>query len=119
MRAHCRYKAAKERRPFARAPLLSGQANGLGYKPRPLIRRSSTMITATTSKMWKKYLEESKLFSVDIVTTAKQGSDPNFKPEFSKYNVVLSNYNGARWPKETDAALLEFVKNGAQLYREV
>jgi type 1 glutamine amidotransferase len=66
----------------------------------------------TTTKMMKQYLEESKLFTVDVVTTAKQGSDPNFKPEFSKYNVVVSNYNGARWPKETEAAFVKYMQEG-------
>jgi len=69
----------------------------------------------TTSKMMKSYLEASGLFTVDISTTAKNGADPSFKPEFKNYAVVVSNYNGARWPKETEAALLEYVKSGGGL----
>jgi len=65
-----------------------------------------------TTQMMKKYLEESGRFSVDVATTAPQGSDPNFKPEFKKYDVVVSNYNGADWPKETQAAFAEYVKSG-------
>ena len=34
-----------------------------------------------TTKMMKQYLEDTKLFSVDVVTHAPKGSDPNFKPE--------------------------------------
>ena len=66
----------------------------------------------TTSKMMKKYLDETGLFTVDIATTAKSGTDENFKPEFAKYNVVVSNYNGADWPQATQEAFVNYVKNG-------
>jgi len=65
-----------------------------------------------TSKMMKKYLEETGLFTVDIATTKPQGTDDSFKPEFSKYRVVISNYNGAAWPAETQNAFVDFVRNG-------
>jgi uncharacterized protein len=66
----------------------------------------------TTTKMMKSYLEDSGRFTVDVATTAPQGTDPNFKPEFKKYDVVVSNYNGADWPKETQEAFVEYVKGG-------
>lgn len=65
-----------------------------------------------TTQMMKKYLEEAGLFTVDVARTAPQGTDPNFKPEFSKYDVVVSNYNGAPWPPETRAAFVDYVKGG-------
>ena len=65
-----------------------------------------------TTKMMQRYLEDTKLFTVEVATTAKQGTDPNFKPEFAKYSVVVSNYNGARWPKETEEAFVKYVQNG-------
>ena len=65
-----------------------------------------------TTKMMKKYLEQTELFSVDVATTAAKGTDADFKPEFSKYDVVISNYNGAAWPKETQAAFVKYVKDG-------
>src|SRR5262245_59959271 len=68
-----------------------------------------------TTKMMKKYLEDTGLFSVDVATTAKQGTDPNFKPVFSKFSVVISNYNGAPWPKETQEAFIDYVKGGGGL----
>jgi type 1 glutamine amidotransferase len=64
-----------------------------------------------TTEMMKKYLEEIG-FSVQVARTAPQGSDPNFKPEFSKYDVVVSNYNGEPWPKETREAFVEYVEGG-------
>jgi type 1 glutamine amidotransferase len=66
----------------------------------------------TTTKMMKKYLEDTKLFTVDIATTAKQGTDESFKPNFGKYNVVVSNYNGAPWPESTRQAFVDYVKAG-------
>jgi type 1 glutamine amidotransferase len=65
-----------------------------------------------TTKMMKKYLEETGRFTVDVATTAPQGTDPNFKPVFKNYDVVISNYNGDPWPAETKAAFVEYVKNG-------
>lgn len=65
-----------------------------------------------TTKMMQRYLEETGLFTVDVATTAKQGVDPNFKPDFKKYAVVVSNYNGAPFPPETQTALIDYVRNG-------
>src|SRR5687767_14442287 len=65
-----------------------------------------------TTKMMKKYLEDTKLFTVAVATTAKQGTDETFKPDFAKYNVVISNYNGAPWPKETRDKFVEYVRGG-------
>jgi type 1 glutamine amidotransferase len=65
-----------------------------------------------TTKLMKSYLEQTGLFDVTVATTAKQGMDPSFKPEFSKYAVVVSNYNGAPWPEETKAAFVDYVKGG-------
>lgn len=65
-----------------------------------------------TSQMMKQYLEETGLFAVDIERTAAKGTDENFKPDFSRYDVVISNYNGAPWPAETQQAFVDYVKNG-------
>jgi type 1 glutamine amidotransferase len=65
-----------------------------------------------TTQMMKRYLEETKLFAVDVATTAKEGTDPSFRPDFSKYDVVVSNYNGADWPKETQEAFVKYIAGG-------
>ena len=65
-----------------------------------------------TSKMMKKNLEETDKFTVDIVRTAAKGIDPKFKPDFSKYDVVVSNYNGAPWPEATQKEFLEYISAG-------
>jgi len=66
----------------------------------------------TTTKMMKKYLEETGLFTVDVATTAPKGMDEKFKPDFKKYAVVISNYNGDAWPEETKKAFVDYVKSG-------
>jgi len=35
-----------------------------------------------------------------------------WRPAFAGYDVVISNYNGERWPAAVDAAFLAYVKNG-------
>ena len=62
----------------------------------------------------KKALEENGLCQVDVATSPPQDTT-GFKPEFAKYQVVLSNYNGADWPAETQQALVDFVRNGGGL----
>lgn len=92
-----------------------------------------------TTFMMKKYLEETGLFKVDIARTKftfrgklvdeyplegfestdlpKAKSDPDFKPDFSKYDVVVSNFGhgAAPWPEETQKNFIKFVKNGGGL----
>jgi len=90
-----------------------------------------------TTVMMKTYLEQTGLFTVDVArtaftwnggdliakfpigpgaptTTAVSGPkpDPDFKPDFSRYQVVVSNYNGAAWPKETQQTFVDYMKSG-------
>ncbi len=36
----------------------------------------------------------------------------SWRPKFSDYNVLLSNYNGEEWPEEVRTALVAYVKGG-------
>jgi len=67
-----------------------------------------------TTQMMKAYLEETKLFTVSVKTAAPQGTDPDFRPDFNRYAVVISNFgHGASpWPAETKASFESFVRNG-------
>lgn len=66
-----------------------------------------------TSPIIKKRLEESGLFKVDIISTPPTGGNMDlFKPNFSNYQVVLSNYNGESWSENTNNEFEKFVKNG-------
>jgi hypothetical protein len=39
------------------------------------------------TRMMKQYLEQTKLFTVDVVRTAPTGTDPSFQPDFGKYQA--------------------------------
>ena len=67
-----------------------------------------------TTQMMKKYLQDSGLFTVDVVTHAPKGEDPAFKPPFKDYAVVISNFGhaAAPWPAETRAAFEDYVRGG-------
>jgi type 1 glutamine amidotransferase len=71
---------------------------------------------ATTPEL-KKILEETGLFQVDVLTSPPKGGDfSEFKPEFGKYQVVVSNYNdfagGTVWPENVQKAFEEYMRNG-------
>jgi type 1 glutamine amidotransferase len=84
----------------------------------------------------KEQLEKSGLFAVEVSTTppaapkAAKTETPeqkearekkveelkeqwaHWRPKFTDYKVVLSNYNGELWPPEVSAAFEEYVKGG-------
>jgi hypothetical protein len=67
----------------------------------------------------KAELERSGRFTVDVVTTpapkaARELWDA-FRPDFSRYDVVLSNYNGEPWPEGVRKALEDYVSKGGGL----
>ncbi len=94
-----------------------------------------------TTVMLKDYLEKTGAYTVDVARTQYtwKGSqfkqflplaganasedlkdpkhDPDFKPDFSKYDVVVNNfgYNAADWPESTQKALEEYMKNGGAM----
>ena len=69
-----------------------------------------------TTILMKGYLEETGLFDVEIATTPPVNGDMNnFRPDFTKYKVILSNYNGADWPDTTKKNFENFIKKGGGL----
>ena len=91
--------------------------------------------------MMKGYLEETGLFTVDVVRSdftwkggvfiakypivgleektavEKPETDPNFSPDFSKYDLVISNFGwrAAPWPERTQKEFESFISNGGGL----
>jgi len=53
-------------------------------------------------------------FSIDRSTVTKPDIE-KFNPNFADYDVVLSNYNGERWKKETEEAFVKYIKQGGNL----
>lgn len=66
-----------------------------------------------TSPYLKRYLEETGLFSVEVSTTPEKGGDmAAYRPKFTDYAVVVLNYNGEDWPKETEQDFTAYVRGG-------
>jgi type 1 glutamine amidotransferase len=72
-----------------------------------------------TTPFLKKVLEDSGRFAVDVSSNLKPGDKPldikdavAFPPALEKYDVLLSNYNGADWPLEFQQALDERLRSG-------
>src|SRR5262249_49535443 len=71
-----------------------------------------------TTPLLKKHLEGCKRFTVDVSSFLKKGDKPgtvktvDFPPDLSKYDVLLSNYNGAPWPKDFNEDLEKRLKEG-------
>ncbi|UCF37520.1 MAG: ThuA domain-containing protein, partial [Acidobacteriota bacterium] len=91
--------------------------------------------------MMKQYLEETGLFEVDVERTdftwqaqrekdylplagagnstdlEEPKTDPSFSPDFSRYDVVISNFGwrAADWPSGTQQALEAFMESGGGL----
>lgn len=66
-----------------------------------------------TTPLIRKALEEAGLFKVDVATSPPaRGDMSKFRPKFSDYHVVVSNYNGDLWSKEAREDFATFVKNG-------
>ena len=91
-----------------------------------------------TTVMMQQYLEETGRFTVDVQRTKytwkggellkefplddgktyedlnKPKTDPDFKPNFAAYDVIVNNfgYSAAPWPDETNKALEAFISSG-------
>jgi len=91
--------------------MIDGQSNHNWENMRPIMRDA---------------LVNTGRFSVDVVTTPPTGAPAEqwlaFRPQFSRYDAVLSNYNdtyprgrGDRWPREVEEALEKYVDGGGGL----
>ena len=68
-----------------------------------------------TTPVLRKALESSGRFAVDVATSPPGADTKGFQPNFAAYGAVLSNYNGAAWPAETQQALVDYVRRGGGL----
>jgi type 1 glutamine amidotransferase len=67
----------------------------------------------TTTPLLHSALESSGRFTVDVATSPPAGEDMSgFRPKFAEYDVVVSNYNGDRWPVATENDFEAFVNGG-------
>ena len=66
-----------------------------------------------SSPVLKQILDGSGLFKADILKTPAKGGDMSaFKPDFSKYKLVVLDYSGDSWNDATKTAFVDYVKNG-------
>jgi type 1 glutamine amidotransferase len=69
-----------------------------------------------TTPHLKKLLEQTGLFTVDVLTTPDKGQDfSQFRPQFGGYQVVVMNYTGDDWPAPAKEALETYVAGGGGL----
>jgi len=72
-----------------------------------------------TTPLMKQALEESGRFSVDVSSNLTPGDAPGtiketvpFPPDLARYDVIVSNYNGAPWPAEFQQTFEERIRTG-------
>jgi len=95
--ALCAAPAASHAEPI-RVLLLDGQSGG-PYHDWQL-----------TTRVLKRELEDTGLFRVSIATSPRFGEDfINFKPEFSRYQAIILNYDAPDWPADLRAQLHALV----------
>lgn len=66
-----------------------------------------------SSPVLKQILDETGMFSSEILITPDKGGDmKTFNPDFSKYKLIVIDYNGDSWSDKTNASFVEYVSNG-------
>ena len=69
-----------------------------------------------TTPVLKRLLEETGMFTVDVATSPAKGQPmDSFRPIFPRYDVVVANYTGDEWSKQTQNTLVEYMENGGGL----
>lgn len=92
--------------------LLSACKEQSGYKT-ILITGQNNHNWKASSPVLKQILDETGLFTTEIVKTPEAKGDMSlFNPDFSKYRLVVLDYNGDSWSDKTKTAFVDFVKNG-------
>lgn len=66
-----------------------------------------------SSLVYEQILEQTGLFSVHMLVRPPLDKETEiFNPNFSQYDVVFLDYNGAPWPTETQESFVDYVKSG-------
>jgi uncharacterized protein len=69
-----------------------------------------------TTRILKQELDDAGIFQVTVATSPRSNEDfSNFHPDFSKYKVIVMNYDGPDWPADLREQFDQFVKNGGGL----
>src|SRR5437763_9328076 len=68
-----------------------------------------------TTPYLKRMLDDAGLFQTDVVTAPPKGGDfSSFRPDWAKYQVVVSNYDAPdeRWPADLKTSFEQYMRNG-------
>ena len=69
-----------------------------------------------TTLVLKKELDDSGRFQVTVATSPKSDGDfSSFKPEFSKYQVIVLNYDAPDWPADLRLQFEHYMETGGGL----
>ena len=71
-----------------------------------------------TSPYLKRMLDDTGIFQTDVITAPPRGGDfTNFKPDWSKYQVIVVNYDAPdeRWSDDLKASFEKYVRDGGGL----
>ena len=69
-----------------------------------------------TTPILKKELEETGLFKVTVMTAPEFGEDYTcFQPDFSYFQVIVSNLDSPDWPENLRAQFEHYISNGGGL----
>ena len=78
---------------------------------------------AHTTKLIRGILEKTGRFSVDVATCPATANDPafaTFRPQFSRYDVIIQNCNNlgnkGEWPVAMRQDFVKFVRKGGGVY---
>lgn len=109
---------------FALSPVLA-MANAQEKIPVLIVDGMNNHDWPRATTILKSILTESGKFTVDVSTSPPSSASveewSKWKPEFTKYKVVLMNFNGGHtskgthWPRELEQALEDYVTNGGGL----
>src|SRR5580704_2964617 len=112
--------------------VFAPQAGGASAAHALIIDGQNNHAWQQTTPVLKQILESTGLIQVDVITSPAAGGDfSKFAPEFSKYQVVISNYNdctpnlvpagkfsigcpgsGSEWPASVKSAFEQYVRGG-------
>jgi type 1 glutamine amidotransferase len=96
-----------------RAPAQTAPAAEVGKLRVLIVDGQNNHDWRRTTPLLRKTLESSGRFVVDVATSPRQRADMSgFRPKFADYQAVVSNYNGDRWPSETEQAFESYIAGG-------
>jgi uncharacterized protein len=92
--------------------LISACKNEAAYKTL-IITGQNNHNWKASSPVLKTILDETGLFKAEVMITPEKGGDMNtFNPDFSKYKLVVLDYNGDSWSEKTNSSFLKYVTGG-------